>query len=303
MGCLLTVGNLLLLYLLPDHRSLVILTAIIEGASISLFFLPYHYMFSEAVTQKGGGRQIGLMDILVSVVAALGPLIGGLIADATNIQIVLLMAVSFTILSLCPLLRSNRKLVIGKVSYTAPFQLLFSRDSVSNMGFGVTEMAATIIWPLYIFLVVKNYATLGIVVSASLLAIILLDLVVGKMTDAGKSYVLVRTGSIASATIHIMRIAASSTPAIALMNIVSDITHTLFRIPWTREFYRNADKDRASYIASMEFAVCLGRLGLWTILLLAAPFTSVSNTILLAFVLGALGSLLVPSIMPARQGG
>jgi len=301
VGCLMTIVNLFLLFLLPDYRNLLFLTAIIEGIAISLFFLPYHYMFSEAVTKKGGGQQLGFMDIIVSIVAALGPLIGGVVADATNLQFVLLMAVSFTVLSLTPLIRKSRPHLVNKISYSMPFRLLFSRDSVSNMGFGITEMVATIIWPLFIFLIVKNYATLGFVVSGSLLVIILLDLTIGKMTDNGHSRWLLRTGSLSSALIHICRILATSTPIVAAMNILSDVSHALFRLPWTREFYKHAGADRASYIASMELAVCLGRSFLWVLLLLAAPLTSESDFMLLAFMLGALGSLLVPSILPNRR--
>jgi hypothetical protein len=297
IGCVVTLANLLLLYALPMHHGLFALAAVSEGLAISLFFLPYHFMFSAAVTRKDSGKQVGLMDIILSIVTALGPLVGGLLASATSVQVVLLMAVFFVAVSFGPLLHGSKPDYLKKFSYTKPFSLLLSRDSLSNMGFGVTEMIATIIWPLFIFLAVKSYATLGVIVSVSLIIIIILDYVVGYLTDKGSLAKLLRVGSITSAAVHTIRVVGTSVLGVTAINIASDVTHTLFRVPWTREFYRHAGKDRGTYIAAMELAVCVGRAVLWLLLLVASSHLSQYSFMLTAFVLGALGSLLIPAII------
>ena len=240
------------------------------------------------------------MDIIISLVTAIGPLVGGLVAAASSLQVVLLMAVFFVALSLFPLLYGSKQQRLKSFSYRRPIALLLSRDSISNMGFGVTEMVATIIWPLFIYLAVKSYATVGIVVSISLVLIVMLDFLVGYLTDHGLIHKLLRYGSLTSAAVHLIRILAASIFAVTAVNIASDITHTLFRVPWTREFYRHAGADRGTYIAAMELAVCLGRSAFWIALLIIARNVSASRFMLSAFVLGALGSLLVPMIVKPK---
>jgi MFS family permease len=301
IGCFLTLLNLILLYALPTNRNLFFAAAVSEGLAISLFFLPYHFLFSSAITKKDSGKQLGLMDVIISLVTAFGPLVGGIVAAASSLRTVLLMSVFFVALSVIPLLSGSKQNYLRKFSYTKPFKLLFSRDSVSNMGFGVTEMVATIVWPLFIYLAVRSYATVGIIISVSLMIIVLLDFVVGYFTDHGKIHTLLKYGSLTSAVVHITRILASSLYAVTGINIASDITHTLFRVPWTREFYRNAGADRGTYIAAMELAVCLGRSLFWALLLIVARSASLSTFMLCAFIIGSLGSLLVPLIVSQKR--
>lgn len=297
LGCFLTIGNLYLLYILADSPSVFLATAVAEGLAISLFFLPYHFLFSAAVTKKDGGTQLGLMDIIVCIVAALGPLIGGFIAEATSLQMVLLIALAFVVIATFPLIRSKDNHHLKNVRYIRPLKMLNSRDSVSNMGFGVTEMVATIIWPLFIYLTVKNFAVMGVIVSISILVVIFMDIIVGKMTDNGGKANLLKYGSYGSAVTHGFRFAGTSVVGIWIINFASDITHTLFRIPWTAEFYMHASaKERASYIAAMEFAVCVGRTALWLCLFVLAGILPEKALFFSAFVLGAMGSLLVPTI-------
>lgn len=301
-GCVLSLVNLILLYFLPGSPELYLAAAAIEGLAISMFFLPYHYMFSAAVTRRGGGSQVGFMDILLNIVMALGPLIGGLIASATNLQVVLLMAAAFVGMALGPLIKGRHNEYLIRFSYAQPLRMLITRDSASNMGFGVTEMAATILWPLFIFLLVQSYATLGIVISGSLLLIILLDSYVGRLTDKGLHSWLMNLGAVSSAILHIGRFAASSTGLVVLVNVLSDVTHTLFRIPWTKEFYQHAGRqDRATYIAAMELAVCIGRAVFWSVLLLGSLLISLEGTLIFGFILGAIGSLFVPLIVTKNK--
>jgi len=300
-GSFLTLINLFLLYLLPTHREAFVAAALVEGLAISLFFLPYHYMFSSAITTKHGGGQVGLMDVLVSLVTALGPLVGGIIAAKTSLQMVLLIALGFVGVGLLPLFRKSKPERLQGFSAVRAIGMLVSRDSVSNMGFGITEMVATIVWPLFIYLIVKNYETVGIVISASLIIIIILDVLAGYLTDKGEQERLLRFGSMSSATIHVVRIVASSVTSVMLVNIASDITHTLFRIPWTREFYKHANRQRGTYIAAMELGVCVGRTLLWLVLIIATNHVAGHTFMLFAFVLGALGSLFVPVIMPSKR--
>jgi len=301
-GSLLTLAGLLMLYKLPTNPHLFGYTALVEGIAISLFFLPYHYMFSAAVTRKSGGRQVGLMDIIVCIVAAIGPLVGGLLASRYGLQAVLLIAIGFVVLALVPLFKGAKKERLQVFSYVKPFAMLKSRDSMSNMGFGVTEMVATIIWPLFIFWVVKSYATVGIIISLSMVLIVLLDWVAGKLTDNGGKSKLLRAGAVSSAVVHGVRILATGFGSITLINLASDITHTLFRVPWTREFYAHAGvKQRGTYIAAMELAVCVGRTGLWAVLYIGAAYVNQKNFMLGAFLLGAIGSLFVPSIAASKS--
>jgi Major Facilitator Superfamily len=297
LGTFLTVLQLALLIGLNSNPSLFLIAAVVEALAISMFFLPYHFIFSAAVTKKDGGKQLGLMDILLSIVAAIGPVVGGYIAEATNMQLVLLAASGLVLSAAIPLLKSKENNKIKKFSFIKTARLLPTKDSLSSAGMGITEMVATIIWPLFIYISVKNYAVMGLIISLSILFIIVLDMIVGKMSDNGKKGQLLQVGALGSVTTHGMRVFATTPIGIWVVTLLADIMHTMFRIPWTVECYRRASiEDRASYIAAIELSMCFGRVILWVLLLILAGTLSDANLLIAAFAIGALGSLFVPMI-------
>lgn len=302
LGSALILPNLLLLLSLPSHPTLLVATAIIEGASISLFFLPYHYLFSAAVTKTSGGRQLGIMDILTNLVSAFGPLLGGIIATQFSFTAALVAAIIIVTIGIVPLLKRGSTFEPFRFKMERPNVPFWPADLISNIGFGITEMAATVIWPLFIYLAVKSYQGIGLIVSLSLVITVALAYWTGRETDKGRDGLLLQAGAWWSALVHGIRIVGTTVTGATLLNLIGDVSHTLFRVPWSTEFYDHASRqDRASYIAYMELAVCVGRSLFWILLLLLAFSHSLKEVALLAFILGVIGSILVP-LIPSTVG-
>jgi MFS family permease len=296
-GSALTLVNLYLLFLLPQLHVLFFLAAISEGAAISIFFIPYHLIFSAAVSKRSGGTELSYMDILTNLAAALGPLIGGFVASQYGLRIVIILAIGFVLLALEPLIRDSPRVVSYNFVLSRPRFSGWWRDLVSSAGFGITEMSATIIWPLFIYFAVKTYAAIGLIVSISLILTIALAYGAGRLSDRGKDKQLLNAGAGLSAGVHAIRIIGASLSGITLLNIAGDAAHSLFRVPWSADFYKPASlDDRASYIAIMELAVCLGRMLYWVIILIGTLYLPLSNVFLIAFIGGAVASLAVPLI-------
>lgn len=297
-GTALILPNLVLLLALPGHAGLLTLTAIVEGASISLFFLPYHYLFSAGVTKAAGGRQLGLMDIMVNVVSAFGPLVGGIIATQFSFAAALAIAIAVVAVGIIPLISRGGTFEPFFFKLNRPNEPFWPADLVSNLGFGITEMAATVIWPLFIYLAVKSYQGIGLIVSLSLVITVALAYWTGTETDKGRDGRLLRAGAWWSAVVHGLRVVGTTVSGVTLLNLMGDVSHTLFRVPWSTEFYDHASReDRASYIAYMELAVCVGRSLFWLLLLLLSFSQGLKEVAFCAFLLGIVGSMLVP-LMP-----
>ncbi len=301
-GCFLAMTSLYMLYLLPNHSALFIPVAIMEGAAISFFFLPYHFLFSAAMTKSHGGRQLSRMDNLICIVEALGPLIGGLVATILSLQVALVAALVIVTLSILPLLSTADGTAHYQFSMRAAATSAPTGDLLSNIGFGISEMAATIVWPLFIFLVVNTYISVGFIVTASLLFTLVLVATVGRLADKGRARQLMRAGSLTSAMVHFLRFLGSSFASVIFINFAADGAHALFRVPWNIKFYEHAsESDRAAYIAAMEMAVCIGRAVFWAILLIFTFQFTQNRVMLMAFGLGAIGSLLVPLIVNQKS--
>jgi MFS family permease len=291
---------LLLLYTLPQHSWPLALVAFASAVATSMHFLSYFVDF--AVSQKIGktGREVGALAQLLIIVTSLGPLLGGLIGTFYGTAWLLATTIALVALSMVPLLSAHHPHVSHDFDIRRIPWCAMTPDLISAGGKAWDNRAAGVVWPFAIFLLVGTYAKVGFITAISFLTVFVVARLVTVRADS-EGPKLLKTGSFASAGIHLVRIIAQTFVSVVFVNLLDGIFNWVCQIPWQAKMYRNAlATSPVEYLTAFNIAADASAVIFWTILLASTYILSVNQTIILAFLLGAIGMTIVPIISRSR---
>ena len=168
----------------------------------------------------------------------------------------------------------------------------YYRDLIAYGGLGWEGMTLGVIWPLFLFLFIRNFAKVGFIVTLSLLAVILLSLAMGKMTDKYGKEKAMRAGSITSFFTAGTRILTSGVGLAYIVSAISSLSQIFLYIPFYAAYYLHTDNgSRTEYVTLMEMSVDAFRGALYAVLFIATFFLPDKSVFLIAFGFAAVGSL------------
>lgn len=145
-------------------------------------------------------------------------------------------------------------------------------------------LVGMMVWPTYLAVFVPDFRTIGIVTTvASLIAVVVLQ-IAGRRADKGKTYQVLKEGTIASSFVHIIRIIASSNPfTITFVSTLYDIVLGYQQNAWASLYYTHTRKGGINYIMSMEIAGDMAYVVMWGILGIIAYTTGDTSFFTVAF--------------------
>jgi hypothetical protein len=152
----------------------------------------------------------------------------------------------------------------------------------------VREELEGIIWPLFVFILLKNALSLGVIGTLASIGSIAFTLIVGKYTDRLNPKIFMRIGAVAMAGIWIARtIAPQSLPLVYLSTLVSGFLACLILVPFSSYIYGTAKRNTpAEFLVYREIPVTLARIVTYSIAIVVASMT-------LLFPIGAIASALI----------
>lgn len=257
---------LLFLLLLPLVRVSLLFPAAFLGVSIAFYWMGMHLVIFKNSTQKHRGEVIGKQKALSVLGAVAGPLLGGLIISAFGFKVLFLTAAGILLLSAGFLFLSKD----AHQPYHFSFRSLFT-DWKSSLFFasqGSRVVAEGVVWPLFIFLLLGDYFSLGFLgtflaaISATLLWI------VGKGSDHASKRVLVRWIAPLDSAAWFLRSLVNTFPQILGVTFLSALAEGLREAPLSALEYDKARGNITAYFVHREIFVCLGRIFLLTLVLL-----------------------------------
>lgn len=272
-----------------------IFAAIITYALWKMFYWPaYHSDFAYFSIEGEQGRQISNLLVLESIVFIVGPLVGGLVLEFSNFNILFILASVLMILSNIPILITKEKFEPADFSYIGAYRRLFRRENIKKMfslvGFG-EELIVLTIWPIFIYAVVKDFLGLGIMTSASIFITTIIFLYIGKITDKGDGRGLLKFGVVLYFLSWLLRLATRNILGVFLVDAYSRITKQAIAIPMTAMTYKKAhDTSVMKTILFFEMALVLGKIIAIILAIILLQFFTPGWNVL--FILAALMSLL-----------
>ncbi len=272
-----------------------IFVSIIAYALWKMFYWPaYHSDFAYFSADGEQGRQISNLLVLESIVYIIGPLVGGLILQFSNFNVLFVLVSILMILSNIPMLITREQFEPADFSYFRAYRRLFRRENLKKMfsfiGFG-EELIVLTIWPIFIYIVVKDFLSLGILTSISILVTTIIFLYIGKVTDNGDSKGLLRFGVTLYFFSWLLRLVTRNILGIFLVDAYSRISKQSISIPMTAITYKKAhDTSIMKTILFFEMSLVLGKIiAIILAIILLQFFTPGWNAL---FILAAAMSLL-----------
>lgn len=165
------------------------------------YWVPYHTDFTEFTNSKRRGRQVGFLNAIIILVGIILPILAGFIIERFGFNIIFLMSVGITLISIIPLFLIKKVCEEYSYSYFQTFREVFkpaNRKLLIGYGAdGAQTAIGLVIWPIFIYqLLNEQYFAVGAISSAIILATVILNLVMGSISDKISKRHLIKIGTI-----------------------------------------------------------------------------------------------------------
>lgn len=302
---ILRAANLLLLLFAENQPLLLLPAAVMAGALIPFYWIPYHLIFVEdggtspEALAKGEkvqsfSKKISKVGVLDKAAAAAGPLVGGLVIALVGFETLLVVVLFLVIASTFPIfsMRHHERHFVPplKMMVRDFFSKGFRKDLIAFLGAGAENVGGALVWPIFFFGLVGSFASLGALTSGLVLVSILVMLWLGRVVDKrGKRRVL-RAGAWSQSALWGVRAFTSTVPQAFFVQAVARVAAEFLWIPFDTIVYANASAGNPfEYVILREGALNLGRL---LMLVLMAVMLLAGVGWLGSFGLAAVGALL-----------
>ena len=287
-------ANLLLLIFSKNNPWLLLPAAVIGGALIPFYWIPYHLIFIE--DKKGGSfsKKISSAAVLNKIAGVIAPLIGGLVIAFVGFETLLIVVLFLVVASTFPIFSMRHH----ERHFVPPLRMLlrdffsrgFRRDLVAFLGAGAENIGAAIVWPIFLFTIIGSFVGLGALTSGVTLISILVVLGLRRLVDKkGKRRVL-RLGSFSRSALWGVQVFVSTVPQAFAAQAAARVAAEFLWVPFDTIVYANASAGNPfEYVILREWALNLGRL---LMLVLMAVFLIVGLGWGTSFGLAAVGALL-----------
>ncbi len=262
-----------LLYSLDKFAWPLPVLAIFAGISTALFWIPYHIDFAKFTDSKNRGKQIGFSGIIASLFSVAGPVFGAVLLTFIGFKMLFMIVSLLLFVSVVPLFMSQEVHQPIGFSLRGFFKGQKAKDVLSFLGHGMENKMSTIVWPLFVFIVIfgEKYTSLGILSSLTLGAAFISTIFIGKFSDLRRTAVL-KTGSVLNAIVWVVRSFIVTPIQVFVTDVFYGISNTTMHIPFDAINYDKADerKEVAKLILEREIYHHVGVIILFLLLIFIA---------------------------------
>lgn len=264
------------------------------------YWIPFHINFAKSSSTKSQGAQLGMIEILTFILKIFGPLIGGILIStvANGFQIIFILSGVLLLISGIVYLYTEDYKEPEKVKMREIVKYHERKDVLSFFGEMIRSKALAVLWPLFIFIALKDAVMVGSIAAVSNLLLVIITSFLGKFSDTHDKKKMLKYGGFAHAITIIFRGFASSAVQMALFQGFGAFTFAFINIPYKSIVYLNSKKrDIAKYIIGREFLLRIFSASFFAVLaLLYLWLQDPLLTMSIGFVIGAFGSLIMTNI-------
>lgn len=274
---------------------------VMAGISLALYWEGYNYDFSRSKSKIGVTRDISKLYIMLAVLGAIAPFVGGSIAFYFGFEALYTLVLLLLLLVFLPLIWFKEKHISRSFKLSRIDLGPVGRDLVSYGGSGMEASVAITVWPLFVFAIVGTTQKVGFVTSLALVLSIAVTYFVGKRVNNRNRHNFVKAGGMLESFTYILVLFVDSFGQVLSLNFAKSLVGSLRGAPFVSEYYLHADeRSRAEYIYAMESAIDLFRLTMFGILYLMTMIFPDATVLIIGLMFGALGSLMT-SLMPRAK--
>ena len=287
----------MLLLVSKDNHGLAFLAAMALAAQKALYWPGFHALMARYTDHDQVGREFGVSNAIASIAQIAGPFIGGILSQKLGMTATFITAALIYCGSILPLFKAKEVFVPKEYAFRDTLQLFrdYPKKFLGYLGFG-EELLVLTIWPIFIFIVVKNYENTGLLATISSFAAAVLAVIVGKMTDQYTKRLLIKLGAFLTSLVWFARLIVTNVWNALAIDTLSRTSKEMCFIPISTVTYIRAENTHVvPYAVFFEQSLAVGKL---TACILGMALFSVFSTISLSvgfvslFILAGIFSLL-----------
>lgn len=267
------------LYGIADRPYLIYVAIISLVIQKSLYWPGYHCDFARFSSHGERGKQIGNLVVLDSIVYVIGPLVGGVLIKFAGFSSLFIVASVLILISNIPLMRTKEMFTPVPFSYKRAHKRVWQkkhrRKFWAYFGFG-EEIVVLVIWPIFIYTIIQDYFSIGLITAGATLFTSFIILWVGRVIDKKNERVVLKVGTIIYSIGWFLRLFVGSGFHVFLVDTLSRVSKNTIYVPITALTYSRACKGSVmKEIIFFEMTLVIGKVAaILIVLILLQYFTS-----------------------------
>lgn len=252
IGCLLLVTFYSLPIVFGEQILTLGLMAVAAAISTLFYWIPRYSLLSAEGDKRSFGHQISVVGLLERASGILAPLVGGVVWQIFGYKNLFGLAAAIILVSVVPIFSIGKLTVRDGVSWRSYLKWIGNWKNkhlvTAFFGTGMSDFAIGYYWPIYVFLVVGSFKTLGGLVTATTLASVIMAYLAGRWFDQRRRRVgladekMFWSGGVISAAIHLFRPVVMGLTGVFGVDLLDKITYPFYRIPYEGYMYSASKK-------------------------------------------------------------
>lgn len=290
--------NFLMLYNISGMRfafgefGALFFIALSQALGGAFYYMGFHLEFAKFSNRVKSVKQVGITNILMTIGAAIGPLIGSEIITRFSFNVLFLIVIGLLSLSMIPLFMTKE--------HHIPFVFNFKidskefREAMVYFGEGVRDMSTRIIWPILFYILFSTFTSIGAVYAFANTILIVTTYYLGKKIHHSNKLKILKFGTYLHAVSLIIRTIVKTLASLTAVMGFGAFTWTLVALPFMSIFYNNTKKKGlGTHIFFRELFLGAGRAFEVIILIILLGFFSIKTSLIIAIIISSAFLLLM----------
>ena len=291
-----------LLFLSKSNPLYLIPSTVLDGMGAQFFWGGYYSLLSRSANKRNMGKDLGLIQFLLQVVAVISPAISGFIAYLVGLEYLFLIGTVLALPSSVLALMMDSKIYANSISFKQ-FKNWLSERRFIKLGIAYTGkyVSDTLIylWPLYVFFILGSVDRVGYLYAFSLFLAMFFTFFIGKYIDKNKNKKPFYLSGGFISLLWIARTQILSVWSIALVDTFDRLATNVYALFFDTIFMRRG-KGRSSdeYFIYSEMMLSFSKVIFWILFGLFFIFFSSWNSIFISAGVAVLVGLLISDKKP-----
>lgn len=247
---------------IPSNHNLVYMAAFLLTAHKIFYWPAFHADLAQFGNKRNRGTELSWMALVRYGVGILGPLIGGYVATLFGFSTLFTVAAVLVLISAIPMLRTADKARNGKSYYSSPWKIVksirYRNMVVSMLGWG-ENLIDLVFWPIFLFIVVGNAESLGILASLTAAVMTVFGFFIGELSDRFPRRVIIRLHLPFMVIGYFLRPLAASPLAALFTDMETRLAYAGVNLPTIYRLYELAGKSKRplDYMVALELVLAI----------------------------------------------
>lgn len=257
-----------------------------------MYWIPLNTDMAKFTDKKNRAKEVSSIEAVALLAGAIGPIFAGWVIASYSYTVVFIIAMVLYLVALIPLIYLPRTKETYSWGYFETWQKYFSKKRrkivISFMGLGAEDAVGVVVWPIFIFELLKgNYFEIGVLSSLIVVVSIVFQLSAGGLADKGNKNKMLHFGSVLYALGWIVKIFVITAMHIFIVSAFHGLTKIFARTPFDAMTFEKA-ADQGHFVDEFtvihEMAIQFGKAIMLIFVLISLQYFSLEWSFLLAAV-------------------